>query len=204
MPDRIAVDLLRVARDPATGRIRHRGALDVSLRAALFAELALDGKIVDEINAPVLTSAGPTGDRIFDAVLRAVQARPNVAWLRWFRHVSGDRKALCAELVDAGRWEPTRSWPASFSDAKPDEVQAIAFELQRVARLERAPRNPREAVLTLLAIVCGALGRRPRPAAVRRELRSVFDAVDNHTTQKIVATAATVTRKNRRGLNPTR
>jgi hypothetical protein len=204
VPDRIAVDLLRMARDPATGRIRHRSALDISLRAALFAELALNGKIVDEVNAPTLTSGELTGDRIFDAILRTVQERPTVTWRRWFRHVSADRAVLCAELVDAGRWEPTRGWPAAFSDAKPEEAQAIAFEIQRVAKFERAPRDSREAVLTLLAISSGALGRRPRPAAVRRELKSVFDAVNHHTTQKIVATAATITRRSRRGLNAAR
>jgi hypothetical protein len=204
VPDRIAVDLLRMARDPATGRIRHRGALDISLRAALLAELALNGKIVDEINAPALTSGEPTGDRIFDAILRTVQERPNVTWRRWFRHVRVDREALCAELIEAGRWEPSRSWHAAFSDAKPEEAQAIAFEIQRIARFERAPRDSREAVLTLLAIASGAVGRRPRPAAVRRELKSVFDAVNHHSTQKIVATAATVTRKSRRGLNAAR
>jgi Golgi phosphoprotein 3 (GPP34) len=204
VPDRIAVDLLRMARDPATGRIRHRNALDISLRAALLAELALNGKIVDEINAPVLTSGEPTGDRIFDAILRTVQERPNVTWRRWFRHVRVDREALCAELIEAGRWEPSRSWHAAFSDTKPEEAQAIAFEIQRIARFERAPRDSREAVLTLLAIASGAVGRRPRPTAVRRELKSVFDAVNHHSTQKIVATAATVTRKSRRGLNAAR
>ena len=204
MPDRIAVDLLRMARDPATGRIRHRSALDISLRAALFAELALNGKIVDEINAPALTSGELTGDRIFDAILRTVQERPTVTWRRWFRHVSVDRAALCAELVDAGRWEPTRGWPAAFSDAEPEEAQAMAFEIQRVARFDRTPRDSREAVLTLLAIASGAVGRRPRPVAVRRELKSVFDAVNHHTTQKIVATAAAVTRRSRRGLNAAR
>jgi hypothetical protein len=204
VPDRIAVDLLRLARNPVSGRIRHRGSLDIALRAALFAELALDGRIVDEGNAPALTSAEPSGDRIFDAILRTVAERPNVTWRRWFRNVSADRAALCAELVDAGRWVGTRGWYATFSDAKPDEVQANALELERIARFERPPRDRREAVLTLLAIACGALGRRPRPAAVRRELTPVFDAVDHPTAQKVVATAASVIRRTRRPLNPTR
>jgi Golgi phosphoprotein 3 GPP34 len=204
VPDRIAVDLLRMARDPASGRIRHRSALDIALRAALFAELALNGKIVDEVNAPALVSDEPTGDRIFDAIRRTVAARPNVMWRRWFRHVRVDRAALCAELVDAGRWERTRGWPAAFSDANPEQAQAIAFEVDRVARFERAPRDSRDAVLTLLAISSGAVGRRPRPAAVRRELKSVLDAVNHHTAQKVVVTAATVTRRSRRGLNAAR
>jgi len=204
VPDRIAVDLLRLARNPVSGRIRHRGSLNIALRAALFAELALNGEIVDEGNAPKLTSPEPTGDRIFDAILRTVGTRPNVTWRRWFRHVSADLAALCAELVDAGRWIPMRGWYTAFTDAKPDEVQANALERERVARFERAPRDQREAVLTLLAIACGALGRRPRPTAVRRELKSVFEAIDDLTTQKVVATAATLIRRSRRGLNPAR
>lgn len=193
-----------MARNPASGRIRYAGAVDVALRAALFAELALSGRVVDELNAPVLTSDEPTGDHIFDAIRRTVAARPHVTWRRWFRHVSVDRAALCAELIEAGRWERTRSWPAAFRDAKPEEAQALAFEVNRVATFERAPADSREAVLTLLAISCGAVGRRPRPAAVRRELKSVLDTVNQHTTQKIVVTAATVIRRNRRGFNRAR
>lgn len=201
MPDRIAVDLLRMARNPASGRIRHPASLDVALRAALFAELALNGRLVDQLNAPALTSDEPTGDHIFDTIRRTVAARPNVTWRRWFRHVRVDRAALCAELVEAGRWERTRGWPAAFSDAKSEEAQALAFEINRIVRFERAPADSREAVLTLLAISCGAVGRRPRPAAVRRELKSVLDSVTQHTAQKIVVTAATVMRRNRRGVN---
>lgn len=204
MPDRMAVDLLRMARNPASGRIRRGATLDIALRAALFAELALNGKLVDELNAPALTSDEPTGDRIFDAIRRTVAARPNVMWRRWFRHVSADRAALCAELVEAGRWERTRGMPAAFSDAKPEEAQAMAFEVERVARFERAPVDSREAVLTLLAIASGAAGSRPRPTAVRRELKSVFDSVNHHTAQKIVVTAAAVIRRSRRGLNAAR
>jgi hypothetical protein len=204
VPDRIAVDLLRMARDPGSGRIKHRGSLDIALRAALFAELALNGKLVDQVNAPSLTSDDPTGDRILDAIRGAVQARPNVTWRRWFRHVRVDRTALSAELVDAGRWRRTRSWPATFADAKPEEAQALAFEINRVVTFDRAPVDSREAVLALLAVSSGATGRRPRPAAVRRELKSLLDSVNQHTTQKIVVTAATVIRRDRRGLGAVR
>lgn len=48
MPDElIATDLLRIARDPGTGRLVRRNTLAVGVRAALFAELALAGQIVD-------------------------------------------------------------------------------------------------------------------------------------------------------------
>ena len=204
MPDRIAVDLLRMARDPGSGRLRHRSSLDIALRAALFSELALNGQIVDQVNAPSLTSPEPTGDRIFDGIRGAVEARPNVTWRRWFRHVRIDRTTLSAELVDAGRWRRTRSWPAAFADAEAEEAQALAFEINRVVAFDRAPVDSREAVLTLLAVASGASGRRPRPAAVRRELKSLLDSINHHTAQKIVVTAATVIRRDRRGLGTVR
>lgn len=198
MPDRIAVDLLRLARDPATGRLRYRASLDVALRAALFAELALNGKVVDEANAPNLASDEPAGDRIFDAISRTVAGRRNVTWRRWFRHVGGDRTALCGELVEAGRWERKPGLRVAFTDAQPEAAQALGYELDRVVTFDRAPANSREAVLALLAVACGAIGRRPRPAAVRRELKSVFEEVNHHTTQKIVVTGAAVIRRGRR------
>ncbi len=200
MPDRIAVDLLRMARNPVSGRLRHRGCLEVALRGALFAELALNGEVVDEVNAPTLTSGVPMQDRIFDGIRRAVQARPDVTWRRWFRHVRVDRTALCAELVDAGRWERKPGWPPAFTDSAPEEAQALAYEVNRIISFERAPADSREAVLALLAVSCGATGQRPRPAAVRRELKSVFETVNHHATQKIVVTAAAVIRRGRRGV----
>jgi hypothetical protein len=204
VPDRIAVDLLRMARDPGSGRLRHRGSLEIALRAALFAELALNGKLVDQVNSPTLTSHEPTGDRIFDGIRGAVEARPNVTWRRWFRHVRVDRTALSAELVDAGHWRRTRGWPAAFADAEPEEAQALAYEINRIVSFDRAPVDSREAVLALLAVASGASGRRPRPAAIRRELKPLLDIVNHHTAQKIVVTAATVIRRDRRGLGAVR
>lgn len=204
MPDRIAIDLLRMARNPATGRLRYQSSLEIALRAALFSELALTGRVVDEVNAPRLTSDEPTGDRVLDAIRRTVQARPDVTWRRWFRHVSADRNVLTDELVDAGRWERKRGLGNAFTDSAPEEAQALAYEMNRIVTFDRAPVDSREAVLALLAVSCGAVGRRPRPAAVRRELKSVFDEVNHHTTQKIIATAATVIRRGRRGFGAVR
>jgi hypothetical protein len=195
VPDRIATDLLRMARNPATGRLRHRAALEVALRAALFAELALNGKLVDQVNAPSLVDDEPTGDRILDAIRRTVEQRPNVTWRRWFRHVRVDRTALSEELVDAGRWERKPGWRTAFTDTKPEEAQALAFEVNRVATYDRAPADAREAVLAVLAIACGTAGTRPRPGAVRRELKSLVDTVNHKTTKKILVTAGTVIRR---------
>ena len=95
MPDElIATDLLRIARDPSTGRLVRRNTLAVGLRAALFAELALAGQIVDNAGAPHAIGAAPNTHRFLDQIRDAVAARPEVSWTRWFRHVHGDRVAL--------------------------------------------------------------------------------------------------------------
>ena len=198
MPDRIATDLLRMARNPVSGRLRHESSLEVALRAALLAEMALNGQVVDQLNSPSLVGDEPTGDRIVDAIRRAVGQRPNVIWLRWFRHVRVDRKALCAELVDSGRWEARPGWRTAFTDAKPDEALVLGFETNRVATYDRAPADAREAVLAVLAVACGATGARPRPAAARRDLKPIVDSIDDRTTQKIVVTASNVIRRDRR------
>lgn len=199
VPDRIATDLLRVARSPATGRIRHPAALDPALRGALLADLALGGRIVDRGNAPSVASAEPTGDRILDAVRVAIERRNGVTWRRWFRHVSGDRRALSKELVRDGRWQARSRWRASYSDTDPDAALALALELERVTRLQRAPADPREAVLAVLAACCGATGARPRPVAVKRDLASLVRAMDDPTVEKIVTVMSYVIRRARRG-----
>ena len=207
--DRIATNLLRLARDPATGRIRHRAIVAVGLRAALFAELALEGRIVNGAGSPAVAPDGPdepTGDRMLDAVREAVEARPGVSWLRWYRHVSSDCTALRNELIANGRWTQQHGgWRATYADADADAVLVLANELDRVARYERAPVDTREAVLAALAVATGGNGRWPRPGAVRQELVALVDSMSgetaqqSETVQKVVKTAAAAMRRTRRG-----
>jgi hypothetical protein len=199
-PDRLATDLLRVALDPATGRMRYRSRVDVCLRAALFADLALRGQIVSHLGAPAIVDPEPTGDRMLDAVRGTVERRPEVVWIRWFRHVSTDCPALRNELVADGRWQrQRRGWRATFTDSQADAMLAVAHELDQVTRYEREPADVREAVLATLAVMCGATGRRPRPGAVRQELAPLMASTDNDTLQKIVKAAAATMRRARRG-----
>jgi hypothetical protein len=197
--DRLATDLLRIARDPVSGRIRHRRSVDICLRAALFADLAARGHIVDEAGAPALVAAEPTGDRILDAVCDAVLRRPGVAWPRWFRHVSADGQAIRGELVAAGRWQRRGGWRPSFVDEEADAVLARTHELDRVARYERAPADEREAVLATLTIMCGSTSGWPRPGAVKKELASLVGSIPDATLRTIVHSAATTMRRTRRG-----
>lgn len=197
--DRMATELLRLARDPISGRIKYRSGVDICLRAALFADLALSGHVVNKRGAPAVALPGPTGDRMLDAVRGTVEQRPGVVWLRWFRHVSTDCRALRNELIADGRWHRQDGWRASFADHDSDAVLALAHELERVAQYERAPADSREAVLATLAAMCGATGNRPRPVAVKRELAPLFTTFAEDTVPKIVDAAATSMRRARRG-----
>src|SRR6266581_3712607 len=69
--DRMATDLLRLARDPITGRIKHRTGVDVCLRAALFADLALRGQIINRRGSPAVALPELTGDRMLAAMCGA-------------------------------------------------------------------------------------------------------------------------------------
>jgi hypothetical protein len=199
-PDRMATDLLRIARDPVTGRINHRASVYACLRAALFADLELSGRIVNRRGAPALAVPEPTGDRMLDAVRGTVEQRPGVLWLRWFRHVSTDCTALRNELIADGRWHRQGGWRASFADHDSDAVLALAHQLDQVTRHERAPADSREAVLATLAAMCGATtGGRPRPVTVKQDLAPLFTTFAEDTIPKIIDAAATSMRRARRG-----
>lgn len=169
MPDRLATQLLRVARDPATGRLRHAGALATGLRAALFTDLILAGRVSPAGRGPYADEPVERGDRILDAVQRTVARRPDVAWWRWFRHVRVDRVALVDELVQAGRWTPRRSGlGTAYDDAEADEALAWAQQLRRIVRHEAGEPDARQNVLAMLTLMCGSIDQRPQPRAVRQ------------------------------------
>jgi hypothetical protein len=216
MGDRlIATDLLRVARDPTTGRLTRRSTLAVGLRAALLADLALAGQIVDNAGAPEAVGTAPNMHRFLDQIRDAVAARPKVSWVRWFRHVQGDRIALVKELVDDGQWTPAGR--NRYVDADADGVLELARRTTAVAMLRTPAADSADAVLGMLLVICGAtavpetIGRRPpargapRPKAMRRELRPLLDAIGPRddpariAVQCALGSGAIVVRKVRRG-----
>jgi hypothetical protein len=178
VPDRLATQLLRIARNPRSGRLRHPRVLDIGLRAALLAELVLDGRVVQQNGAPFASGVTDTGDRVLDAVARTVEARPNVRWWRWFRHVRQDRAVLVAELLESGRWtqRPGGLRPA-YDDADEGAALALTFETNRVVRQEAAPRDARQGVLAILTVMSGAAGGRPHPRALRSSLKPIVEAI---------------------------
>jgi hypothetical protein len=215
MPDElIATDLLRIARDPSTGRLVRRNTLAVGLRAALFAELALAGQIVDNAGAPHAISAAPNTHRFLDQIRDAVAARPEVSWPRWFRHVHGDRVALVNELINDELWTPVGRH--RYTDVDAATMLDRARRLTAVGALRTPPANSPDAVLGMLLVICGAtavpetIGRpparpSPRPKAMRKELRPLLDAIGPRddpvrvAVQCAVGAGATVVRKVRRG-----
>jgi hypothetical protein len=186
VPDRLATQLLRIARDPATGRLHHDAPLAIGLRAALFTDLILDGRIGESGGAPSAEEPAGSGDRagshgpavfdaridsddrVLDTVQRAVARRPGVPWWRWFRHVRSDRMTLLDELITAQRWTQHGSLRPSYEERDQDEAVAMIFELQRVIDGRTDPGDSRQAVLAVLALMCGSLGGRPHPRAVRQ------------------------------------
>jgi hypothetical protein len=215
MPDElIATDLLRIARDPSTGRLVRRNTLAVGLRAALFAELALAGQIVDNAGAPHAISAAPNTHRFLDQIRDAVAARPEVSWPRWFRHVHGDRIALVDELINDELWTPVGRH--RYTDVDAARMLDRARRVTAVGAMRTPPADSPDAVLGMLLVICGAtavpetIGRpparpSPRPKAMRKELRPLLDAIGPHddpvriAVQCAVGAGATVVRKVRRG-----
>ena len=215
MPDElIATDLLRIASDPSTGRLVRRNTLAVCLRAALLAELALAGQIVDYAGAPHAISTAPTAHRFLDQIRDAVAARPGVSWPRWFRYVHGDRVALVNELVNAEVWTPVGR--NRYIDVDAVSMLERARRVTAVATLRMPPVDSPDAVLAMLLVIGGAtavpetIGRpparpAPQPKAMRKELRPLLDAIGppddpvRIAVQYAVGSGATVVRKVRRG-----
>ena len=116
VPDRLATELLLIARDPATGRLRRPRRLDIGLRAALFADLLLDQRIADAYGSPLSSTSPNPATASWTRWPVPSRGGRKVAWWRWFRHVRADRDVLVAELVEAGRWTPRRSGMRSAWD----------------------------------------------------------------------------------------
>jgi hypothetical protein len=175
--DRLATQLLLIARDPGSGRLRHPGSLDIGLRAALFTDLLLSGRITEQRGGPFASEAGASDDRILDAVQRTVAGRPGVAWWRWFRHVRVDRDALVGELTASGRWTADGRVRPQYADEQSGAALEHAEHLLAVAALRAAPNDCDDAVLAVLATMCGSITGRPRPRALRHDLSPLVDGI---------------------------
>jgi len=100
----LGVRVCRLSLDPVRGRLRHPLQVGIAIRAAMFAELILAGRVIGRA-WPQPVGESDTGDKLPDAVHRAVSGRRPIGWRRWFSHVDADRRAAIDYLVAAGRWQ---------------------------------------------------------------------------------------------------
>jgi Golgi phosphoprotein 3 (GPP34) len=175
---RTATTLILIARDPVTGQLRNRALLDAGLRATLLADLILSGRLVSDGLAPFVNEAPPSGDRILDGLRDGIARREGVSWPRWYTHARVDRDALTRELVDSGRWRAGgKGRRLAFLDTASGATLEIAEHIRAVLAGYGQVRDAQDAVLAVVAGMCGALGDRPRYRAFRRELRPLLDAI---------------------------
>ncbi len=198
--------LARLARDPRTGRLRHGAALDLGLRAGLFADLVLGGYLVTHQRAPLPTPALATGNRFLDQLRDAVDERPNVGWVRWYRYVHTDRAAIVNDLVASEQWERAGGrWRPSYRDTDAAAMGDLQRHLLGVAEGRREPVDGYEVALAIIGTMSGAVGNRPRPRALRRELLPLLDHIGvpedpiRRSLQANLVAASTMIRRARRG-----
>ena len=209
MADKIATSLVRIALDADRGSLRHPRALAICTRAALFADLAFAGCLVDGGRSPQITGAAPTGDRILDTLRAAVGNQPGHLWRRWFTYVRVDREAVCRELVESGMWTVEHDRRAlvlsgrRYRDQQADSALILVGRTLEVTEYRRAPDDGREAVLAALSVICGSITGRPRPRTMETELLRLLDVIGTlqdptrRAVQASLDSAATAVRRGR-------
>ncbi|HEX2903900.1 MAG TPA: GPP34 family phosphoprotein [Jatrophihabitans sp.] len=165
----LGVELCRLSLDLGRQRIRHRRQVGIAIRAALFAELALAGRIAGR-DWPEAIGDSETGDPMPDSVHRAVAGRKRpIGWRHWFNHVDADRQAATERLVQAGTWTMSGSRIIDNTSGR------TLLDQQRVhnaaERGSAAPEDVHDAILVLLLMASGGLGK-PMPRRARKLARS--------------------------------
>jgi hypothetical protein len=179
--DSLAIAICRLGLDPASGRLRRRTHLGIAIRAGLFAELAIDGRLAGG-RAPHAIGPSETGAGMSDSLHRAVAGRRPTQWRRWFGHVGADVDAATQSLVDAGVWHPEAG---GFVDADADRILAQSVRIEQFLTLAPAGTATASApvadiVLALLVGGAGVQGARPRPRAQLRQLPGLLPESEPH------------------------
>lgn len=159
-PEPIGVAVCRLSLDPVRGRLRHPLQVGIAIRAGMFAELTLAGRVIGR-NWPEAVGESRTGNPLPDAVHRAVANRGPVSWRRWYSHVHADRKAAVDYLVESGRWQRDGK---RIIDPQAAETVLEQQEVLRSINAGEAPDDLREMMVRLLVAAAGGAGR---PAPVR-------------------------------------
>jgi hypothetical protein len=158
----LALTVCRLALNPDTGRIAHKKQVGIAIRGALFAELALDGRISGE-RMPAAIGPSETGHKLADSVHRAVAGRGVKLWRRWFSHVGADLEAATNELVRLGMWRSEGG--SRYADLEPELTAMQADRVPEVLSGRVGVSSIEEVVVAVLAGGAGLRGGRPRPRA---------------------------------------
>ncbi len=177
----------RLALDPTSGRIRHRTEVGIAIRAALFNQLLLQGRLTGG-RWPEPVGESTSGDRLGDSVHRAVSERRTLLWKRWFNHVAADVEAATTELVRLELWRPRPG--GGFVDAEPGLILEQATRIQSLishtpggtgggfdAASSTAAEAIADAAVALLATGAGPLGGRPQPKLATKKFDEVIPGI---------------------------
>jgi hypothetical protein len=162
----LGVTVCRLSLDPARGRIRHPHQVGIAIRAAMFTDLALAGRLVGRA-WPEALGESDTGANLHDAVHTAVAGRRPTRWRRWFNHVDADREAVVKVLVESGRWKLEGR---RIIDCDPGSTVVDQQSIQAVLQRGEPPAELTDTLLTLLIHGCGGTGR-PAPRRTRKLAR---------------------------------
>jgi len=154
----IGVSVCRLCLDPVRGRFRHPLQVGIAIRAGMFAELTLAGRVIGR-NWPEAVGESRTGNPLPDAVHRAVSTRRPTNWRRWYGHVQADRNAAVEYLVQSGRWQRDGK---RIVDPQAAETVLEQQEILRAINAGEQPDDLREMAVRLLVAAAGA-GGRPAP-----------------------------------------
>jgi hypothetical protein len=102
VPESVAARLFLLAYDPDKGRLTARAKLGKLLRAAVLADLQLQGGIADDDGKVRVTAAAEATDPVAAAVLEELTATGNRRWRHWIdRRGSRTVRRVRDELVAA-------------------------------------------------------------------------------------------------------
>jgi hypothetical protein len=166
-PEPLGVSVCRLSLDLGRGRFRHQRQVGIAIRAAMFAELSLGGRLVG-LNGPEAVGDSDTGSPLLDSVHRAVANRSTIGWRRWFNHVDADRMAATGHLLQSGVW---RSQGRRIVDNTGGRTLLEQRQVALAVSADQVPPDVTEAILVLLVAAAGGTGR-PLPRRCRRLARS--------------------------------
>lgn len=156
----LGLTVCRLALDQTSGRIRHAARVGIAIRGALFAELALAGRLTGS-HVPRAVGESELSGEPADSLHRAVAERRSHQFKRWFSYTRADADAALRALARHELIVPTDN--GGWRDAQPGLVAEQIVKVSDLAALEAL--TTEEAVVALLATAAGLAGGSPRPRA---------------------------------------